>query len=237
MRRVAFKGYTLDEMMPEEEFKSDVDKHVKENWHLKTIYTIEDLKLIGKPYASGAILELRDGSLKELHNSFALPYKADVDKLSKQPWFGKVAVLKDGTIISLDTEKVVQKVDGSEFEDIKPLTKDYVCCFSHDWSAFDVIGAIDESYHAIMRNGLIVIRSDKYIRCEYDAEGKLVITPDRSSPITQEQLDKKYERVNVEHQFKETLESMKKLGISKEEIDQMTKYYKAYEDTERDIDD
>ncbi len=233
MKRIGIKGYKNYETMSEEEFNTDPKEHIKQGWKLRTVYLAEDLKLIGKPYATESFLEFRDGSLHEIHSGFVLGYQEDPEKSANQPWFGKVCVLSDGSILNLDTEQVIQKVDGSEFESIRPIDENYVCCFSHDWSAFDVIGAIDESYHAIIRNGVTVIRTSKYIDVRYDENNKPVVTPPRSVPITIDKLDKMYEKVQLEHQFKETLEAMKKIGISKEEVDKMTKYYKAYEETER----
>ena len=191
-----------------------------QGWERAVVYTVDELRECGKPLQTTwkTLLEVKPGEYKEIFSDFSY-YSSEARKQDMaKPWFGKICVLKDGTFFDLERCEELFKEDVKEFESFDIFDKGFYCAFSHDWSAFDVIGAYDESYYSLRKQGVEVARSTKPFFEILDKDKNLVGFLTGTSEITLEQVQQRFEEKHDRQQLAETIKQLKEKGFKQEDI-------------------
>lgn len=185
---------------------------IKSTTNLKRIslYSVDEVKKLDK-YISGHI-QLSNGDIFEM--------RCDGDSKNVIPGkdVGNVCVVKNPKnghyqIIDLATEKVV----ADEVDEIEMHNDHLYSIYSQDYDAFDVIGAIDESYGELKTNGKTLFRSDKPFIPQYK-EGKLIGFQCGKSFCAMEKVEEKIKIVEAKQKLFDAIKELKELNFSKFDI-------------------
>lgn len=149
----------------------------------------------------------KNGNYRKIHSNFSFYMKKYRAENNKQPWFGKICLLQDGTVYDLEECKDLYKVDTEEFENFNFVDKHIYIAFYHDWSAFDELGAYDESYHCVCKDSYKVARTNKYIYPVYDKDKNLkeFATSSGETWLTAEDFENGYKRKIAKEKLNEVI--------------------------------
>lgn len=201
------------------DYEHDISSKLTErgygDWTTCMIYGKEEIQQLGKPDSRNIpqFYETPDGQMFQLHAYFSFMTENERRERIHEPWFGKVCIFKDGTFYDLEQDQVLFKEDTTEFESFEPCDKEHCIAFHHDWSAFDKIGAYDESYLALRRNGKTLLITRKTMAPSFES-GKLVSISTDKDNYNVEQLD-------LKQTLKETAQKMVALGESEKNISEI----------------
>ena len=242
MERVIYnsrtKEFSTDDLSTKTVETISNGRKVKHNqgWENAIIFTVEEMKNIGKPphYYIPMFVKLDDGNLERIASGFyEAALESDRKREAKQPWFGKVIPLegKNGSIyriLDLETGEIVHEKEHSG--SIYLYDKDYYEIYDKDWSAFDVIGAFDESVAYLKRNGITVLKSYGTIHAEYDQNGKFTGVRVGGKTISKEDLDTAYNKKVAALNLRKALQEAKDAGLDIEDIKREVKNTVANKD-------
>lgn len=191
-----------------------------QGWEKVVVYTIDELREVGRPTQSTwkALLEVAPGEYKTIYSMFNYYSSEERRKDSQNPSFGKICILSDGTFFDLEKGEPAFKDDIREFESFDFFDKGFYSAFSHDWSAFDVIGAFDESYYSLRKQGVEIARSSKPFFQVFDKDKNLVGFRTNGYEISLQQAQEKFERKQEKQELVETLKELKAKGIKAEDV-------------------
>lgn len=211
---------SIDSKLIEKDVKGKVYKDYQ-GWTNAVVYSVEEIKEIGKPkqFHVPVLIDLGNGEIKEFASGF---YQSALDEknINNRPWFGKVVPLKgekgsEFKIVNLSNGKIVEEKETGG--DIRLIDEDYYVIFDQDFSAFDVIGAIDESADYLKRNGVTVLKTYKHIDPQYK-DGKLYSVRIGRDEISKQELDQRYYTKIAKTDMAKALNEMIESGVSAEEI-------------------
>lgn len=204
-----------------------------QGWEKVVVYTIDELRETGRPLQTSwkSLLEVAPGEYKIINTYFYYSSVGERAGDSKNPAFGKVCILSDGTFFSLEKGQPLFKDDLSEFESFDIFAKGYYCGFSHDWSAFDVIGAFDESYYSLRKGGIEIARSSKPFHQILDKDNNLVGFRTNGYEISLESAEEKFRSKQMKQELTETLKELKAKGVKAEDLEQAMKEVFGVENT------